>query len=326
MPEADNSRRSAVWPVAGRGRIGRNEVRKVENETKTFRALDYRYGGGWCSEAVAAQLSWGYRMLAADCSDSVRERLCVALADLTSVAGWTSFDAGQSDAAHARFDRALDLARAGGDEVLASNILYRKGRVFLHHDAALDALEMFRLGERAAEDGGSMLMLSVLCANEAWAYAKLGDRDLALASLGRASDAFERSDGAVAPVWARFFGETDLTAMAGTVHTELAVTLDSSYASAAITELTKVVKSYGCSMARSKSFCLVMLATSHLLEGDVDQAAAVADDALAKALTLKSSRFMDRLTPLKKAADCRSDNPDVRALAERIKAFRSVAA
>ncbi|GAA4548273.1 transcriptional regulator [Amycolatopsis samaneae] len=313
------------WPVVGRGRIGCAEVRKVEAETRTFRALDYRYGGGWCRDAVAAQLGWALRLLDADCSAAVRAALCSALADLAGLAGWTAFDSGRPVVAHAWLDRAVALATEGADDALLSTLRYRQGRVFLHHDAPHEALESFGRGVAAAESGGCVLMLSVLAANQAWAHAKLGDVRPALAALGRAADAFERADAADAPASARFFGETDLAAMAGTVYVELAAAADAAYAAMAVSELTRVVARYGDGMARSRSLCATMLATSHLIAEDVDEAAVTADRALTEAMTLNSQRFRDRLAPLERQARLRRANPAARDLAGRVAEFRAAA-
>ncbi|QFU91343.1 hypothetical protein [Amycolatopsis sp. YIM 10] len=302
-------------------RIGLSEVRRVEEETSTFRALDYRYGGGWCHEAALAQLSWAYRLLDAAGTERVKARLCSALGDLTSLAGWTAFDAGFPDAAHARFDRALELAREGGDNGLVANILYRKGRVYLHYDAPSQALVAFTQGERAATAAGSALMLSVLCANQAWAHAKLGRRDEAIRSLGRADEAFSRAGDEYVPVWVRFFDQNDLAAMIGTVYTELAIGVDPAYAVAACDELTCVVDRYGTEMTRSRSFCLVLLAIDYLLMGDVDEAAEVGGHALAAAEGMNSARFADRLRPLETEAVRRAEHTEARELAERIATF-----
>ncbi|MBB5851254.1 hypothetical protein ACFQ05_38160 [Amycolatopsis umgeniensis] len=299
-------------------RIGLDDVRKVEARTKRFRALDYRHGGGGCSVSVAAHQVWSSRLLARDCGDSVKRRLCTALADLTNLAGWTAFDSGHADLAHTMFDRALELARAGDDDVLVSNICYRKGRVFLHHGRSRQALGAFRRGEYAAMSGGSSLMLSVLRANMAWAWAQLGESRQAGLWLSRAYAAFEKADLVTVPPYVAFFTETDLVAMAGTVHNELATTADPGFAEAAILELTDVVASYPSAMARSKAFCLTMLATSHLIDGDADHAAEVADAALAGAASLNSTRLTDRLRPLWAQAELRRADADARDLADRI--------
>src|SRR3954452_4862446 len=105
------------------GRIGMTDVRQVEAATRALRALDYQYGGGFCRDAVVAQLSWGQQMLGASATDVVKQRLHIALADLHNLAGWTSFDIGLIDSARNHFGKGLELAKEGRSEPLVANIL-----------------------------------------------------------------------------------------------------------------------------------------------------------------------------------------------------------
>lgn len=301
-------------------RIGMADVRQVETATKALRALDYQYGGGFCRDAVVAQLSWGRQMITSDASERVRNRLCVALADLHSLAGWTSFDIGLNDAARNHFGSALQLAKDGDCDPLVANVLYRMGRVYLHEHAADEALKMFQLGQLAAQNSRSELAVAVLCVNQAWSYAMLNQQEHALSLLGRARDEFGRADVANAESWVRFFDDTDLYAMIGTVHTELA-THDRSYTKYAIPALTKAVESYGDDMARSKTFNLSALATNHMLEGDIDHGARIGGKALDNAEGLKSKRVGDRMRPMYREAERRQHNSDVRDLVERLNTF-----
>ncbi|WP_243859477.1 helix-turn-helix transcriptional regulator [Amycolatopsis arida] len=300
------------------GRIGMTDVRQVEAATRALRALDYQYGGGFCRDAVVAQLSWGQQMLQASGTDVVKSRLYVALADLHSLAGWTSFDTGLYDAARSHFAHALDLAKQGENHPLVANVLYRMGRVYLHQDAPNDALKLFQLGQIAAQESGSELAVAVLCANEAWAYAMMHNEDQAIKLLNRARDEFARADLANAESWVQFFTETDVYAMVGTVHTVLAQKVDVAHTRYAIPALTRAVESYGDDMARSKTFNLSALATNHLLDGDIDHGAKVGGKALDVAEGLKSARIKDRMEPLRQEAERRRNNPDARGLLERM--------
>ena len=300
------------------GRIGMTDVRQVEAATRALRSLDYQYGGGACRDAVVAQLTWGQQMLTASSSDAVRTRLHVALADLHNLAGWTSFDIGLNDPARNHFGRALELAKAGGNEPLVANILYRMGRVYLHQKEPDDALKIFQLGQIAAQNCGSELAVSVICANQAWAYAMMGHKEQTMKQLGRARSEFERANLAEAQDWVKFFNETDLTAMIGTVHTVLAVTADPKHTRFAIPALQKAIDSYGDNMARSRMFNMSALATNHLIEGDVDHGTKVGRQAVDMAEGLRSKRAIDRLEPLGKEAAKRRNNSDAADLADII--------
>ena len=300
------------------GRIGMTDVRQVEAATRALRSLDYQYGGGACRDAVVAQLSWGQQMLNASSADHVKSRLHVALADLHNLAGWTSFDIGLTDSARNHFGRALELAKAGQSDPLVANILYRMGRVYLHNDAPDDALKIFQLGQIAAQDCGSELAVSVICANQAWAYAMMGHKEQTMKLLGRSRDEFARANIAEAEDWVKFFNETDLHAMVGTVHTVLALTTDPTHTKFAIPALEKSIESYGEGMTRSKAFNLSALATNHLVEGDIEHGAKIGRQAVDLAEGLRSTRARDRMKPLMAEAGKRKNNADARDLHETI--------
>lgn len=302
------------------------DVQRVEDANRAFRALDYQYGGGACHDAVLGYLPWGVRMLGADATGLVTDRLYVAVADLHNLAGWTAFDTGQPRVAATHFGRALELAEQSRHDALVANIRYRMGRVHLHHDAPDEALAEFQLGQVAAQAAGSALAVAILCANQAWAYAKMGLVDEAVALLGRSGDEFARADLAEAPAWATFFTETDMSALVGTVYTELAVTVDPAYTRSAIPALSTAITGYGPDMTRSRSFNLISLATNHLLDDDIDHAATVGAQAVAVCESVKTARTKDRMLPLTREADKRRTNADARALSQRIAMFTATQA
>ncbi|MFD9704369.1 hypothetical protein [Lentzea sp. NPDC059081] len=278
----------AYFPPPHSARIGTSDVEQLESQTRSLRSVDYQHGGGACRDAVVVRIYWAQQLLAAEASDPVRSRLLSAVADLHNLAGWTSFDSGQVGAAYHHFDRALDFARH--DEDLTTNIVYRRGRVHLHHGAPGDALAYFQRGAFAP------LASSIMYANEAWAYARQARSDEAVRALGKAKDSFASADLAHAPDWARFHDETDLTAMTGIVHTELGDTR------AAVPALTSAVEGFGPAMARSRTFCLIALATCHFLDGDVDEGQTVGAQAMSAAEGLRSERVWDRTRPMIQAA------------------------
>lgn len=302
-------------------RPGASDVEQLEAQTRALRAVDYQCGGGMCRDAVIVRIYWGHEMLGMSTTDPMTDRLFAAVADLHNLAGWTCFDSGHVGAAHHHFDLALDLARQGHNDELVANILYRRGRVHLHYGAPDEALTSFQLGQLAAQRSGSRLAASILYVNQAWAYAKKGDEELALGLLDRSQEEFANADISNPPDWARFFTATDLSAMVGTVHSELALTVNSSHTRIAIPALTDAVNAYGPDMARSRSFCLIALATNHLLDGDVDHGAVIGTQAVSAIETLKSVRTKDRLRPLKRETDKWRNHAKSRALSDFITAF-----
>ncbi|GAA3805159.1 helix-turn-helix transcriptional regulator [Sphaerisporangium flaviroseum] len=304
-------------------KIGDTEVEQVETVTRSLRALDYRYGGGVCRDAVVAQLAWSQHLLRATCSEDVGRRLHRAVADQHNLAGWTSFDVGLYSAARRHLARALEQAKHAKDPSLAANILYRMGRVHLHIGRTEDALRFFQLGQICAQDASCELTVSMLCANEAGAYALLGDERLAMKSIRRAHDEFNRADHDAAPCWVRFFGDADIDAASGMTHAGLARTHPGHLVTAAEL-LSSSVRSRDQSMARSKVFELIGLATVQLLLGEVDSGLRNGHEAVTLVGQIRSVRTIDRLAPLETAAADRPQNSDARELCRRIADVRAV--
>jgi len=313
-----------VPPPAGhqRGvRIGASDIGRLEAATREFRALDYRYGGGSCRDAVRILLTYAELMLLGVVPGKVASRLRTAVADLHNLYGWASFDAGRPKVALVAFGRALELAGSAGNDELVANVRYRIGRLYLHYDAVEKAASQFDHGQAAAGRTNSMLAHAILSANLAWVQAKRGDAAAALALLHAARDAFASAGPAPAP-WSAFFGEIDLAAMIGTVHVELARRVDVRYGDSAIDSLTIAVNGYGPAMTRSRSLTQIWLATGYVLAGDLGQAARIGGEAIEVVTGLRSERTKQRMSPLAAAAARHPGNTDARGIVDRIERLR----
>jgi len=303
-------------------RIGMTDVQQIQAATKALRDLDYRYGGGTCRDAVVAQLSWAQQLLDANATEQVKRKLYVSLADMHSLAGWTSFDTGLLDPARGHFGKALEFAKQADDDSLVASVLYRMGRVYLHYQEPNEALKLFQLGQIAAQESGSALTVAVLCANEAWAYGMLNKPDQVQKMVGRTKDEFARANVAEAPDWVRFFNENDLHGMIGSAHDALAVFDPDKYAPLAVAETIKCNEAYGADMQRTHVFGLSLQATNHIRAGDLQEGVKVGRTALSIGEKVKSSRVADRLKPLEVEAGKHRMNSDARDLSEEIRRFR----
>lgn len=302
-------------------RVDKTDVRHVETLTGALRALDYEYGGGACRDACVALLGWANPLLGSGASGWALQRLQVAIADLHNLAGWASFDLGLLESAHRHFGRAMELARESGNTALEANIHYRMGRVHLHYELAQDALESFQRGLPVAQASGSTLAVSILHANEAWAYAKMGAERQALRQFARAQDEFDRAAGEDAPPWARFFDLADLVSIGGMVHTELARTCDVKYARTAISLLTRAIAAGGEEASRSRSFRLAALAVNYLVRNEPEHAREIGEKAIALSGPIRSARTRDRMRPLKQEADKLRGNEAADELSARLRTF-----
>jgi tetratricopeptide (TPR) repeat protein len=308
-------------------RVGAGDVEQIEQVTAALRALDHRHGGGACRDAVLAQTRWVSRLLDAEATEAVRQRLHVTLADLHNLGGWTSMDLGLYPAARRLFAHAITHARHAEASSLLANVLYRTGRLHLHRAMTGQALRFFQLGQIAAQDAGDARTVAVLCANEAWAYALLGDRAQAIRSLARAGDELARAEPATDAPWVGFFGHTDLDALTGMTYLELSTSHDNGHGRAdldqATTALHRTMTARGADTARSLAFEVTALATATLRTGDHDIGLALGHQAVAMAEQLRSVRVVDRLAPLALEAS-RTATTDAADLTRAIAAMRTV--
>ena len=304
-------------------RIGESDVERLLSRTRELRATDYRHGGGACLDDLTTLVRNVQPMLAAFATQVNKKRLFLAVADLHNLAGWVSFDVGDRGGAQVQFEQALVLAGEARDRRLTANILYRLGRVHLHHQEFDTALEYLRVGAAAAAAAGpgAELAASILSANQAWTWASMGLDDEALRMLEHSQEQFTGADLAAAAGWEGFFTANDLMAMAGTVHTELAYRVDPRHAQVAIPALTDASTNYGTEMARSRTLSLVALSMSHLLDGDQDRGVDAGFQALALAENLTSVRVRDRMRPLAQSAQRHRTHSGAQELAVRVTAF-----
>lgn len=296
---------------------GSSDISRLEAGTRALRAVDYLSGGEPCLGDLRLLVQESTRLLSAHSTDETRRRLYVVLADLRNLAGWVCFDAGLSGRAQTHFGHALTLAALARHDGLVANVCYRLGRVFLHHDDLDEALGYFEVGQLAATRSGDELEASILSVNSAWVWAKKGAEDTAQDLLARGREQFAAGDHANAPDWARFFTENDLSALAGAVHTDLALTVGARHARIAVPLLTSAIDGYDAGMARSRTLSLVLLSTSQLIDGDLDNGVDTGLRALSSAGVIGSARVRDRIRRL--ASHARG-HVGSRELAERIDA------
>ncbi|MET8149089.1 tol-pal system YbgF family protein [Actinoplanes sp. NPDC049668] len=299
-------------------RIGDTDVDYLEHLTRVLRAVDYQNGGGACREAVIAQTGHARAMMRSDCTDEVRRRLHLAVADLHNLAGWTSFDVGLHSTARLHFSLALEQAKETDNLSLAANVLYRQGRVHLHQGFLSQSLRFFQLGQLAAQDADDPLTVAMLHANLAWTHAIMGNNAKAVSALGRAEDEFVRGEGSL-PAWVAFFGAADLSALTGMVYSLLP---GDKSADKAVTHLTTSINARGGKTARSTIFELTALSATKLNNGDVAGGVGDGDRTVLLAEQVRSVRTIDRLRPLQLAAEAHPEDEGATALAHCIATLR----
>jgi hypothetical protein len=302
----------------GAGRIGMTDVRQVEQVTSVFRNWDNLYGGGLTREAIVGQLKGAAAMLDGTYTEQAGRALFRAVADLASVAGWTSFDSGLHPTAQRYFILGLHAAKEAGDRALGAHLLNCMSRQMGHLQRPADALELVQLAQYGARNDATPTTRAMLCALEARYLAVTGrERDFQRAA-GLAEDAFAHADPENDPDWARFFDASEFSATIGVCHQIAATASDPRHADVAAAMIEQAISQRAPGRVRSKAFDHIGLARARLLQREYEGAAAAAGTAITLLGDLSSSRVADRLRELLTETEPHAGNRAVSDLRERL--------
>lgn len=282
---------------AGRGAVGASEVEMVRSTADMFSTLDGRFGGGHARRALIQYLHTDVRpMLSGSYSDAVGKRLHSAVAEALLLAAWMSYDSGLHGIAQRYFIQALRMAQAAGDRLLGSSILsamsHQATFVGRYREAATLA--------RAASAGPARALTPTLAAQframEARALARLGDArgtDRALAEAERQlSLRTPESD----PEYIAYFDEVELAAEFGHCFRDLGRPLQAVELGAA--------SIFGDGLNnRSDFFATMVLAESHLAQGELERGCEIALGALRLGEGLKSARCVEYVREFRERAN-----------------------
>ncbi|GHG35406.1 regulator [Streptomyces zaomyceticus] len=298
-------------------RVSSGDIAALRSVGELFRTLDHAYGGGHARQALVRYLEHEAEpMLRGTYGESVGRRLFAAAADLTRLAGWTSYDIAAHGLAQRYFVQALRLAQAAGDRAYGSYVLLTMScqAVYLSHGR--EAVQLARVAQQGVGPAAPPVVQAMLHAVEARGHAVLGEARACSASLVRAERALEAArPGDEVPYWARMFDEAQLADELGHCHRDL-----QQYRPAA-QHAERALQLRAPGFARSRLFCRVVLATSRLALGELDQACALGAEAAQQASEMRSARaveyvrdFERRLEPYRDAAAARTYRDRVAAI------------
>jgi len=293
------------------------DIAALRSVGELFRALDHAYGGGHARQALVRYLEHEAEpMLRGAYGEQTGRRLFAAAADLTRLAGWTSYDIAAHGLAQRYFVQALRLSQAAGDRAYGSYVLVTMSRQAVYLGHGREAVQLARVAQQGVGSAAPSVVQALLHAVEARGHGVLGEVRACTASLVRAERALEASRaGDEIPYWARFFDEAQLADEFGHCHRDL----QQFRAAAQHAERSLQLRAPG--YARSRLFCRVVLASARLGLGELDQACQLGAEAAGQAAEMRSVRaveyvrdFEKRLEPYKDAAPVRGYRDKVAAL------------
>ncbi|MFF5443507.1 regulator [Streptomyces sp. NPDC012888] len=298
-------------------RVTAGDIAALRSVAELFRTLDHAYGGGHARQALVRYLEHEAEpMLRGTYGETTGRRLFAAAADLTRLAGWTSYDIAAHGLAQRYYVQALRLAQAAGDRPYGAYVLVTMSRQAVYLGHGREAVQLARVAQQGIGSGPPPVVQALLHSAEARGHAVLGEVRAATAALVRA----ERSLGAArpgddVPHWARAFDEGQLADEFGHCHRDL----QQYRAAAQHAERSLQLRAPG--YARSRLFCRVVLATARLGLGELEQACALGAEAAQQAMEMRSVRAVEYVRDFERRLEPYRDAAPVRQYRDRVSAL-----
>jgi tetratricopeptide (TPR) repeat protein len=301
----------------GRHRVVAGDIAALRAVGDLFRTLDNAYGGGHARLALVRYLEHEAEpMLRGSFGEAQGRRLFGAVADLTLLAGWTSYDIGAHGLAQRYFVQALRLAQAAGDRVYGGYVLVTMSRQAVYLGHGREAVQLARVAQQGVGTGAPATVQALLHAAEARGHGVLSETRACTAALARAERALAAArSGDEVPHWARFFDEAQLADEFAHCHRDL-----QQYRTAAQhAERSLQLRAPG--YARSRLFCRTVLATARLGLGDIDAACALGVEVLHQASEMRSLRAAEYVRDFGRRLEPYRDAPAARSFFDRASAL-----
>ncbi|MFJ4845838.1 MULTISPECIES: regulator [unclassified Streptomyces] len=301
----------------GGNRVTMGDLAALRSVGELFRSLDNAFGGGHARQALVRYLEHEAEpMLRGSYGETMGRRLFAAVADLTRLAGWTSYDIGAHGLAQRYFVQSLRLAQAAGDRVYGGYVLVTMSRQAVYLGHGREAVQLARVAQQGVGSAAPPAVQALLHAAEARGHGLLGEVRACTAALVRAERALEAARaGDDVPSWARFFDEAQLADEFGHCHRDL------QQYRAASQHAERSLQLRPAAYARSRLFCRTVLATARLGLGEVDAACALGAEAMQAAVEMRSVRALEYVRDFGRRLDAHRDASSVRAFHDRAAAL-----
>ncbi|MFF9480190.1 regulator [Streptomyces sp. NPDC014733] len=310
-------RRTDHLDRVGGARVTAGDIAALRSVGELFRALDHAYGGGHARQALVRYLEHEAEpMLRGTYGEATGRKLFAAAADLTRLAGWTSYDIVAHGLAQRYFVQALRLAQAAGDRAYGSYVLVTMSRQAVYLGHGREAVQLARVAQQGVGAAAPPAVLALLHAAEARGHGLMGEVRACTAALSRSERALEVArPGDETPHWARFFDEAQLADELAHCHRDLR----QFRAAAQHAERSLELRAPG--FARSRLFCRVVLATSRLALGELEQACSLGAEAALQAADMRSVRAHEYVTEFERRLEPYRDAAPVRGYRDRVAAL-----
>ena len=306
--------------------LGLQELDELENTARAFREWDDDFGGGLRRKAVIGQLDEVAELLGDNPAPPIKQRLRHILALLADTAATMSWDSHLEGVAQEYYGVAFMAAAKAGEPALCANAIAGMARQLLsldhygttvqraekERDRAFDALELIRMALDRFGPRVTPTVRAMLHTREAWAYAKLQRPSAFLRAADKAYAAFSESNPTEDPYWVRYFDEAEIAGTLGGRLLELA-RHDSGFAGEAAQSIDQAIALRRPKRLRSSALDRLGIVEARLIEGELEEACRLGNNALAVVEQTGSHRVQRKLQRVYKQT---ADLTNVAAVAE----------
>ncbi|XVQ86441.1 hypothetical protein ACQP2K_03110 [Microbispora siamensis] len=296
---------------AGR-RVGMSDVEAIRSTTAMFADLDNRFGGAHArSAALQYLLDQIVPLLNGTYASAVGRSLFSAVAEFCLSVAWMAYDSGWHGLARRYFLQALSLAHHADDRMLGASVLSAMSHQATYLGEYREALHLARAAQQDLKGRAPALLRAQFAAMEARAAANLPDgAGECLKALDTAARAFSEHRPGEEPEWIAYFDESELADEHAHCFRDMGDARES-YRQAthclSVAEASPAAGGY----ARSRIFSRIVLATSLVDQGDVEQACNIAVRILPRIQETASIRCTTYLRDLHNRMRSHSDHPSV---------------
>ena len=199
-----------AYALANPGATDEATVREMEARAAGFHHLEEIVTAPALLKGLTAHLREVSTLLngsADDPKNELRRRLMVVAGESTVLAGWAASDMREAAAARNFYDTAMQAANQAGDPAIASCALAYRSYIPSTKGANGRARVLLAEALQNVSETTSPATVAWIAARHAEESAQLGDQTQALASWGRAEEAFAIADPDEDRVWTRFLDQ-----------------------------------------------------------------------------------------------------------------------
>lgn len=307
------ARITAKTPVPSR--IGWSEVENVRATTRAVALSENLHGGGLSCEAGISQLRWSGRLLDVTASNEVRRAMFEAVGNLSSVVAYSAFDIADYQAADQCFKFALWCSDQSGSWALRANTLAEMSRKAVYLGDVDEALSLIEFAQ-VRSDRVSATARAMMSALRARLLALLDRHTEAQAEVDRADTHFADRSPSDDPPWLVYYDAAEHQGSTGRALTPVAH--KSNKLELAAPRLEAAIRLQNVNYPRSRTFTRTRLASLIMSSGDPHEAIPIGRQALNDANSLRSTRIVNELRGLARAAERHSRIGDVADLRQEI--------